>query len=63
MYDEIDSLISKIWSRVEEWGIAVAGGYWKPVLNVYVAQGADARFDELRVLLEGSGLELRRMDK
>jgi hypothetical protein len=63
MSDEIDSLISKIWSRVEEWGIAVAGGYWKPVLNVYVAQGADARFDELRVLLDGSGLEVRRIDK
>ena len=61
MYDEIDSLISKIWSRVEEWGIAVAGGYWKPVLNVHVTQGADARFDELRVLLDGSGLEVRRM--
>ena len=63
MFDEIDSLTSKIWSRVEEWGMAVAGGYWKPVLNVRVAPGADARFEELRVLLDGSGLEVRRIDK
>ncbi|MHB0955809.1 MAG: hypothetical protein ACYC0X_05450 [Pirellulaceae bacterium] len=63
MLEEIDALVSKIWSRVDEWGIAVAGGYWKPVLNVYVAQGADGRFEELRVLLDGSGLEVRRIDQ
>ncbi|MHB8969047.1 MAG: hypothetical protein ACYC3X_03100 [Pirellulaceae bacterium] len=63
MSDEIDSLTSKIWSRVEGWGMAVAGGYWKPVLNVRVAPGADSRFEELRVLLDGSGLDVRRIDK
>ena len=54
---------SKLWARVESWGIAVAGGYWKPVLNVQVTPGAEQRFEELRVLLDGSGLEVRRSDK
>ncbi len=34
MVDEIDEFVSKIWDRIEDWGIAVAGGYWKPVLHM-----------------------------
>lgn len=63
MLDEVDTLVSKIWSQIEDWGIAVAGGYWKPVLRVDVAQGADERFEELRVLLEGSGLVVQRSSR
>jgi hypothetical protein len=63
MSDDIDALVAKIRQRIEEWDMAVAGGYWKPVLNVQVAQGAEMRFAELRVLLDGSGLEVRRVDK
>jgi hypothetical protein len=60
MVEEIDEFVSKVWDRIEQWGMAVAGGYWKPVLHVTVAQGADERFRELQGLLEGSGLEVRR---
>ncbi len=60
MADEMDEFVAKVWDRIEQWGIAVAGGYWKPVLRVHVAQGADQRFQELRVLLDGSGLEVQR---
>ena len=60
MMNNIDGFVSKIWDRIEQWGIAVAGGYWKPVLHVQVGQGADERFDELRTLLDGSGLEVQR---
>ena len=63
MFEEVDTLISKLWARVESWDIAVAGGYWQPVLNVHVTPGAEQRFEELRVLLDGSGLEVRRSDK
>jgi hypothetical protein len=63
MFDEVDTLISKLWARVESWDVAVAGGYWKPVLHVQVTPGAEQRFEELRVLLDGSGLEVRRSDK
>ena len=52
--------VSKIWDRIEQWGIAVAGGYWKPVLRRHVAQGADERFEEMQTLLDGSGLEVQR---
>ena len=24
----------RIWTHMERWGMAVAGGYWKPVLKV-----------------------------
>ena len=61
MVDEIDGFVSNIWDRIELWGIAVAGGYWKPVLHVNVAQGADERFRELQTLLDGSGLEVKRV--
>jgi hypothetical protein len=62
LLDEVETLADKILARVESWGIAVAGGYWKPVLNVHVAPGADARFDELSALLDGSGWDVRRSD-
>jgi hypothetical protein len=60
MRDEIDALISKIWDRIDSWGIAVAGGYWKPVLKVNVGQAAETRFVELQTLLIGSGIEVQR---
>jgi hypothetical protein len=60
MLDEIDTLAQRIAARVESWGLAVAGGYWKPVLNVHVAPNAEERFRELQMLLDGSGWELRR---
>lgn len=63
MSDDIDSLVTKVRTRIEEWDMALAGGYWIPVLNVQVAQGAETRFAELRVLLDGSGLEVRRVEK
>jgi hypothetical protein len=62
MAESVDALVGKIWDRIDSWGIAVAGGYWKPELQVQVAQGAEHRFDELRTLLEGSGLEVRRRE-
>lgn len=63
MVDDIDEFVSKIWDRIEDWGIAVAGGYWKPVLHIHVAQGADERFEEMQTLLDGSGLEVQRSGK
>lgn len=62
MSKNVDKFVAKIWDRIEEWGMAVAGGYWKPVLNVDVAQGAESRFQQLKKLLQGSGLEIRRSD-
>ncbi len=61
--EEVDSLVDKIHELIDSWGIAVAGGYWKPVLNIAVAQGGEARFAELKRLLQDSGLEVVRKGK
>jgi hypothetical protein len=34
--------------------------YWKPVLQVVVAPGADDRFADLAALLDGSGMTVAR---
>ncbi len=44
--------------RVDSWGLAIAGGYWKPVLSVDVAPNAQWRFDQLKQLMHGSGIEI-----
>jgi hypothetical protein len=62
MVDVIDELVSAVWEYMEQWGLAVANGYWKPVLHVEVAKGAEYRYRELEVLLEGSGFEVKRKE-
>ncbi|MFO0902089.1 MAG: hypothetical protein U0939_03765 [Pirellulales bacterium] len=56
----LDPFVTAIWKQVDRWGLAVANGYWKPVLNVEVGPGAEANFQQLQVLLQGSGLEVVR---
>jgi hypothetical protein len=56
----MDEFVSAIWKHMDQWGLAVAGGYWKPVLQVTVGHGADERFEELRTVLERSGMEVTR---
>jgi hypothetical protein len=60
LVDSIDQFVSAIWQHMDQWGMAVANGYWKPVLHVNVARGAEDRFEELQSLMEGSGVEVRR---
>ena len=61
--DSADEFVSAIWKHMDQWGLAVAGGYWKPVLQVTVAHGADDRFEELRTVLQGSGIEVVRKER
>ena len=55
-----EKLARVVAQRVDEWGLALSGGYWKPVLTVEVAPDAEGRFQQLQQLLAGSGLELQR---
>jgi hypothetical protein len=55
----VDELVSAIWDYMDTWGIAGRGMYWKPVLSVHVASGGQSRFNDLKALLEDSGLEVR----
>jgi len=61
--DAIDALVSGIWQYIELWGSAGNGMYWRPVLNVHVAPGAQPRYADLKILLDGSGLEVKRNDE
>ena len=44
--------------RVESWGVAVAGGYWQPKLNIQYAPGSEMSVQRLRKILDGSGFEM-----
>ncbi len=46
--------------RVDSWGLALTGGYWKPTLLVDVHPDAEWRFNQLQQLLDASGLEIQR---
>ena len=52
----IARFVSAVSDRIGSWGMAGNGMYWRPVLEVSVAPGAEPRFRDLQVLLEDSGL-------
>ncbi|MBC8350898.1 MAG: hypothetical protein H8E66_02865 [Planctomycetes bacterium] len=56
----VDEFVTLLWEQVERWDAAPSGGYWQPVLEVYVYPGAESRFVELRSLLSGSGIQVQR---
>jgi hypothetical protein len=59
-HSAIDPLVSAIWKRMESWGIAGPGVYWKPELHVMVAPEAEFRFRELEALMKESGIPVVR---
>ncbi|MCA9124772.1 MAG: hypothetical protein H6822_33220 [Planctomycetaceae bacterium] len=56
----IDEFVKLMWKQIEQWDAAPLGGYWQPVLEVYVHPGAEGRFAELKSLLSGSGIQVQR---
>lgn len=58
--DSMDEFVAGVWDHMDSWGIAGRGMYWRPVLSVRVAPGAEQRFEETQSLLEGSGLKIER---
>ena len=58
--ERAEQLAKIVLERVDSWGIALTGGHWKPVLLVEVAPDAEWRFEQLKQLLDGSGLEIQR---
>ncbi|MBW3596444.1 MAG: hypothetical protein KY475_04115 [Planctomycetes bacterium] len=56
----VDPFVQSLWKRMDSWGLAGNRAYWKPVLRVEVAPGAERRFADLQQLLEGSGLVMER---
>ena len=55
-----NALTSAVWDRIESWGMAGKGMYWRPELNVYTAPGAEWRLADLTRAMEGSGIAVQR---
>jgi hypothetical protein len=55
-----DKLVAAIWELMDSWGMAGKEMYWRPVVNFYVAPGAEPRMFELTRALDGSGLVIER---
>jgi hypothetical protein len=58
--DSLDELVAVLSKRMETWGIAGKNMYWRPVLQMRVAPGAEDRYRDLARLLDGSGLTIER---
>lgn len=58
--DNMDELVSGIWTRIESWGTAGAQMYWLPVLSVDVQPGGERRYEDLKALLHDSGIKVER---
>ena len=58
--DSVDAFVAGIQNHMKRWGMAVAGGHWKPVALVEVLPGAEDRFRDLVILLEDSGIQVEK---
>ena len=58
--DAVQSMVTSIWQRIEAWGVAGPGVYWKPTIEAAVTSDGELRFRELASLLQDSGIELQR---
>lgn len=55
----LDAFVGSVQDRLEGWGIAGQGIYWKPVLQIKV-KNADVVYQQLLHLLDDSGIEVTR---
>jgi hypothetical protein len=58
--DDVNRFVTAVQNEVKGWGLAVADGYWKPVLQAEIAPGAERHFSNLQTALSGSGMEVVR---
>jgi hypothetical protein len=56
--DSVDELVNAVWDRVDSWGTAGRGSYWRPKLVVEVEKGGEQRFADLKLLLKDSGFDV-----
>jgi hypothetical protein len=56
----VDQMVEVIWQRIDSWGIAGQGSFWKPQLRVVTQAGAENRYAQLQGLLKNSGLVVER---
>jgi hypothetical protein len=54
-----EDLVSAVDKRIEDWGMAGQGLYWRPVVELKVSADGERRYDDLVRLLKHSGAEIR----
>lgn len=55
-----NTVISHMLDYMATWGNAARGTCWQPELIVTVQPGAERQFDELKSLMQNSGMKIRR---
>jgi hypothetical protein len=58
----VDAFVSTLWTHMETWGIAGSGMYWRPILILQIEPGGERRAQDLRQLLQDSGLAVENAD-
>ncbi|MBP86675.1 MAG: hypothetical protein CMJ64_08165 [Planctomycetaceae bacterium] len=61
--ETVDDFVKALWQQIDGWDDAPVGGYWLPILEVYVPPGAEERFIDLATVLKGSGIQVQRQAK
>ena len=56
----IDPFVNAVQDRLQSWGIAGQGIFWRPVLRVQVQGNAENNYRHLLQLLDQSGIEVTR---
>jgi hypothetical protein len=59
---DVEAVVAGVQKEMKSWGLAVAGGYWIPRLDVQVAPDAEHHFADLQIALQNSGFELNRKE-
>ncbi len=62
VYNVTNTLVSHFCDYIDTWGTAARGTCWQPEMNVVVQPGAEARFEELKSLMQNSGMRIRRVE-
>jgi hypothetical protein len=56
----VRDLVSALWNRIDSWGIAGSGTYWKPVIEAEVTASGERRYLEVSQLMDNSGIVVSR---
>ena len=51
-------LATALRDRIDRWGPAIPGARWQPRLDVLVHPGGEMRFQQLKTLMNDSGIEV-----
>ena len=57
-YESVDDLVGAVWDRIDSWGPAGRGMYWRPKLQMEIEPGGQRRYTELQALLADSGFDV-----